>query len=220
MESYAAIGRIRDRMKEHFAFSLTEGHTGEKAAICLRERLKGIPFNAASTALLKEYASPTLRDDFSRAIDKNTANINRDKVALSLTAAFFDPLRKSFMTFAFLTGGDMQGKTSGDFDHDTKKDMISACFSLLHSYRDIAKNMRLVLPEEKTPPDKYDLYVREIENEFIPALQKAVPAFAAELGLSKEEMVAAENRAISGLLEGREHLAPLPARAWQASIQL
>ena len=219
MQGLQEILTIRNKLSVYLDFSIEETTASGKAGPRLRERLEGIPFTAAAVELLKDQASTTLLQDFKKAAPDSGA-INSKAVAKNLTHAFCDPLRKSFFVMSMILGSNAGAKKAADFDSEEKEMLAVSGFSLLYSLRDIAANFDVLLPQEIALPDEFDLMRREIKNNIIPPLEKAAPAFAASLGFSPAAVTSFENKARTSLLEGREHLSPLPAPAWRDALKL
>ena len=218
LQELELLENVKKRLTHYLDFFMEESAESGKAGPLLRERLNNIPFNEDSLSVLEDYATPTLQQEFKRA-KQDSGSINSQKIAIALTHATCDPLRKSLFVMGLIMGKNPDEKKIAGFGGEEKELTVSACFNLLHSLRDITENLALLVPEKSTPPDELDRTLKEFKERIIPDLEIAVPAIAKRMGYDDAAIAALESTLRKNAQAGREHLHPVPAELWRNAIK-
>lgn len=203
------------RLSRHLEGFFDSRHGPEKAPARLLDRFSRLPLNAAAVKILNDHASPTLKIEFAAAGRKgNSAGM----LAVPLVHACIDPLNKSMFLIG-LMAHNLAGTDIAAADVESKRLLANGVFSLIHTLKDIAANLDLILPEENVPPDASDIMRRDISDHILPGLERAAPVLLGAMGCDSASAARIEEEIKAGLMEGREQLARLPAEEWRNAFR-
>ena len=171
---------------------------------CLGKRLEHVEFTEAAYALLHEHASPSLKQAFGDSCDQV-------KLRSQLRHAFRDSPAKCVMniqTWGQLAATINQPERLPEFQLRT----LGSAVRMSYILRDDIATYRDILPETAGEPDEIDRLFAEYEQDLLPELEDAIRRAADELGMSGTELESLHLAEREQILEGREHVAPLPAK--------
>lgn len=216
MQELNEILNLTRRLSRHMEGFFDPKHGPQKAPAKLLERFSRLPLTPAALDLLNEHASPTLKNEFSRAAAQGVSGAT---LAVPLVHSCIDPLNKSMFLIA-LMAHNLAGTDLALADDDSKRLLANGVFSLIQTLKDVSANLDLLLPlNENDASDASDVMRRDIRDHILPHLQQAAPALMSAMGFDRTAALQIESTVNANLMEGREQLARLPAREWREALR-
>lgn len=192
--------------------------TGQEWRAPMRARIEARGFSVAEVGVLEDHASESLKSLFRKAVEGDRVDSNA--LGMALTHAFQDSLAKvaGMMNMTLMVVGDDLAQDAQSADLEDRVDLFRQTCLLRQVLCDLDHNYRMILPVDGAK-DAYQAALDHYAHEIRPELDHIIAELPQALGLDGAQVVAVNDQLPAMVMQGREHIAPIPRHHFTSGAQ-